>query len=474
MTIETYTDLLEYQQQAVDKLRHLKIGALYMEMGTGKTRTALELIKIRMESRKVSRVIWLCPCNIKDDIRRGIKEHSNLCDLGILDIVGIETLSTSVRECSRLLGIVEKRSTYLIIDESSLVKNHAALRTIHIKQLADHCKYKLILNGTPISRNAGDLYSQWNLLDWRILGYRSYYSFAANHLEIDDKGRVRRVLNTAYLAEKISPYTFQIKKADCFKLPDKHYGIRYCEFVQWQDENYDYVTEQLLTSLDEMSNTAIYQLFGALQAVISGFTVNIKGEPHRFPHAIRGEYHKDPDDNPRLQTLLSCLKDNGNEKAIIFCSYTDEINTIVDLIRDSGRSVVPFYGEMSAAKRNAAIEAFRGDTQYFVANKACGAFGLNLQFCHNEIFYSHDWNWGTRAQAEDRVHRLGQTHDVHITDVCLDNSLDIQILRCLGKKEDLSDEFKREVAHLQKSDIKAFLRGKEVKRGKDLQKSKCV
>lgn len=102
--MKTYTDLLPYQEQAVEKLRHLKIGALYMEMGTGKTRTALELIKLRLAAGKVDRVLWLCPCNIKTDIQRGIAEHSDLCDLGILDIVGIETLSTSVRECSRLWG----------------------------------------------------------------------------------------------------------------------------------------------------------------------------------------------------------------------------------------------------------------------------------------------------------------------------------------------------------------------------------
>ena len=129
---------------------------------------------------------------------------------------------------------------------------------------------------------------------------------------------------------------------------------------------------------------------------------------------------------------------------------------------------------MSAAKRNAAIDAFRGDTQYFVANKSCGAFGLNLQFCHKIIFYSHDWDWGTRAQAEDRVHRLGQIHDVDITDICMEDSIDIQILKCLEKKENLADAFKRDVANLQKSDLIAYFRGKEVKNGKDLSKRKCV
>ena len=470
--METFTALLPYQEQAVEKLRHLKIGALYMEMGTGKTRTALELIRIRLDAGKIDRVLWLCPCNIKSDIRRGIREHSNLDSLGILDIVGIETLSTSVRECSRLLDLVRNHGVYLIVDESSLVKNHAALRTIHIQQLAGSCQYKLILNGTPISRNEADLYAQWYILDWRILGYKSYYSFCRNHLEIDDRGRIRRVLNTDYLAEKVGPYTYQIKKADCFKLPEKNHHTIFCDLTPQQDKNYDYVLDKLLTSLDEMSNTAIYQLFGALQAVVSGYEIKIAYSGWH-PHAIRCKYMDNPEDNPRLSALLSCLEGN-NDKTIIFCQYTDEIETTTRLIRASGRSAVQFYGEMSVAKRNAAIDAFRGDTQYFVANKSCGAFGLNLQFCHKIIFYSHDWDWGTRAQAEDRVHRLGQIHDVDITDICMEDSIDIQILKCLEKKENLADAFKRDVANLQKSDLIAYFRGKEVKNGKDLSKRKCV
>lgn len=465
----TYTDLLPYQKQAVEKLRHLKIGALYMEMGTGKTRTALELIKLRLAAEKVCRVIWLCPCNIKSDILRGIREHSNLDTLGVLDIVGIETLSSSIRECSRLLEIVKKYKTYLIIDESSLVKNHKALRTIHIQQLADQCKYKLILNGTPITRNEADLFSQWKILDWRILGYKSYYGFAANHLELDEDGRIRRVLHTDYLAEKISPYTFEAKKADCFCLPPKYYDDQVFCMTETQNEYYENVVHHLLTNLDEMSSTAIYQLFGALQAVTSGYPVYIK-YIGRFPHAIRGEY---PVHNRRIHTLFRCIAGN-KEKTIIFCTYTDEIVSIVRLLKESGKTAVSYYGEMNSKKREASLSAFRSDTQYFIANKSCGAFGLNLQFCHKIIFFSHDWDWGTRAQAEDRVHRLGQTHDVEITNIYADDSIDVQILRCLYKKENLSDSFKRDVAKLQKKDILAFLHGKEVKNGKNISIKKCV
>ena len=57
MKIET--SLLPHQEEAVKKLSKLKVGALFMEQGTGKTRTALELIQKRMEKGKVNVVLWL-------------------------------------------------------------------------------------------------------------------------------------------------------------------------------------------------------------------------------------------------------------------------------------------------------------------------------------------------------------------------------------------------------------------------------
>ena len=51
------TELYEHQQEAVDKLIRLKVGALLMEMGTGKTRTALEIESRRLDAGKIEHVI---------------------------------------------------------------------------------------------------------------------------------------------------------------------------------------------------------------------------------------------------------------------------------------------------------------------------------------------------------------------------------------------------------------------------------
>ena len=41
------TEIFDYQNKAVEKLLPIRVGALFMEMGTGKTRTAIEIVHKR-------------------------------------------------------------------------------------------------------------------------------------------------------------------------------------------------------------------------------------------------------------------------------------------------------------------------------------------------------------------------------------------------------------------------------------------
>ncbi|MDU6263742.1 MAG: DEAD/DEAH box helicase [Anaerocolumna aminovalerica] len=433
------TKLYPHQYKAVEKLQKIKVGALYMEMGTGKTRVALELIKLRLDAGKVDHVLWLCPCSVKESLKRDIKKHTT-GDLSMFTICGIETLSSSIRANAILLRLVQEKKVYLIVDESNLVKNHRAKRTTNITKLAEFCPYKLILNGTPITKNEKDLFSQWYILDWRILGYQSFWSFEANHLEYDDFGRIRRTLNLDYLVGKIAPYTYQVKKNECLDLPRKTYDTVYCHLTERQREHYQNVANDLLLELDELEPHTIYRLFTGLQNVISGLKVTVETNLKSKP------FFNNPLDNPRIETLLNLIN-KIEEKAIIFCKYTHEIETITELINGKygEGTAVKFYGELNQKKRQNNLKKFENEARFLVANKTCAGYGLNLQFCSYAIYYSNDWDYATRGQSEDRVHRMGQENNVHYIDICAAYTLDERILECLRKKENLVECFKAEL-----------------------------
>lgn len=434
------TKLYAHQRKAVEKLRHVKVGALYMEQGTGKTRTALELISIRLCASKISHVLWLCPCSVKENLRRDLEKHS---DDAPVEICGIETLSSSYRENARLLRLVKSQKVYLIVDESNLVKNPQAYRTKNIIKISEYCKYKLILNGTPIGKNEKDLFAQWYVLDWRILGYSSFWSFAANHLEYDKDipGKIVRCLNVDYLVRKMSPYTYQVKKSECLDLPPKTYSTKYYYLSDEQETEYDCVKEMFLSNVDEFKPETIYRLLTALQLVLSGRQIVSKLKDKIKSVSI----FKNPLINPRIECLLDLL--NPDEKTIIFCKFSDEIETITQIINDKygNGSAVSFYGFLSQKQRQNSLDSFRNASSFLVANKVCAGYGLNLQFCSYVIYYSNDFDFATRCQSEDRVHRIGQTNNVHIIDICAANKLDERILSSLRNKESLANSFKNQI-----------------------------
>lgn len=445
------TQLLPHQRDAVEKLRKIKIGALYMEQGTGKTRTALELISKRLDKSKVDVALWLCPCSVKKNLKEDLSYYCGEFPKEVI-IRGIESLSSADILYMKLLELVKKYRVFLIVDESNLTKNKDAIRTQRIIELSQHCKYKLILNGTPISKNEADMFAQWYILDWRILGYQSFYSFSANHLEykrvrlpsgreIVDYNRIERVLNTDYLSEKIAPYTYQVKKSECLKLPEKRYIGEPFGLGEDQWEEYDIVKQIYLEHVDEIRPETIYKFFAALQHVVSGRRI-LTGPKSR----METEPMVPDEDNPRLWALRNLLeREIKDEKALIFCKYKTEAASIGNLLTKIGISNVFFTGDISQKRRQENRKRFKNDVQCMISNKACGAYGLNLQFCRNIIFYSNDFDLATRMQAEDRVHRIGQTKEVRIYDIYAANTIDEFIISCLSRKESLVEEFKKNI-----------------------------
>ncbi|MBP5718781.1 MAG: DEAD/DEAH box helicase, partial [Abditibacteriota bacterium] len=417
--------------------------------------------KIRLDAGKINRVLWLCPCSVKRNLALDIRKHADV-DAGVITICGIETLSGSVRTASELLADVKAHDAMIVVDESALVKNASALRTQRITLLASYCKYKVILNGTPLSNNEADLFSQWFLLDYRILGYHSWYTFARNHLVFDDKypEKIRSVKNTDYLAARIAPYTFQIKKEECLQLPPKQCSPRYFDMTDEQSAHYEDVVDRFLelvqTSADTGSSAYISKLFTALQEVASGKRILSEAQ-----ETLRHEpFFADPEDNPRIQALLSVIEETGGEKAVIWCRYRLEIDEIMSALASHGWSAVRFDGSVNQKHRQENLSKFEDNARFLVANKTCAGFGLNLQYCRNAIYYSNDWSWGTRAQSEDRLHRIGQNQTVRLWDICANHTLDEQILDCLSRKGNLVDEFKKAI---HKRNFADWLKGKPEK-----------
>ncbi|KAJ6600020.1 SNF2 family N-terminal domain-containing protein [Mycena vulgaris] len=130
----------------------------------------------------------------------------------------------------------------------------------------------------------------------------------------------------------------------------------------------------------------------------------------------------------------------GQEKTVIFSQFTSMLDIIEPFLAAIGVDFVRYDGSMSPKERKEAlteIETNRRKTVILVSLKA-GGVGLNLTACNHVILVDMWWNPAVEEQAFDRTHRVGQTRDVHIYKLKIDDTVEDRILQLQEKKRELT------------------------------------
>ena len=393
------------QELAFEKLSRLKVGALFMEMGTGKTKVALDLIASK--ASRVDYILWICPCSLKSEIEaERVKWHPELT----LDIVGCESIGSSGRIYLQTLSKIKDRRCFVVVDESLKIKNREAKRTERIIRIGESAEYKLILNGTPISQNYCDLWSQMQFLSPKILKM-SYNQFFNTYCEYYTRGKmagkIRRFVNVPHLIDKISPYVFEAK-LDIETTKKKETRIYHTNFLEYEEYKGEIFSEYYNEEKDDLN-------FYAFSTLLQKFYTQ----------------------NSDREKVISKLIEEINDKVVIFVKFLSSIPEGANKIT----------GEESQKERAEMIERFRrGEFNALYITYGCGAFGLNLQFCKNMIFAEHTWDYAVREQAEARIYRLGQGSEVKYYDlICGGIGLEDLISTCVRRKSWMLDTVKQEI-----------------------------
>lgn len=396
----------EQQQLAFEKFEKLKIGALFMSMGTGKTRVALDLISSK--SSKIDNVIYICPFSIKHEIEL----EKNIWHPEIsLQLIGAETLSKSARVFLKLLNTVNER-TFLVVDESLKIKNPNSIRTERILKLGRKAGYRLIMNGTPLSKNVLDLWAQMEFLSPKVLNmnYQQFkYSFCEFYTDGQLKGLVKKQHNLDYLSSLIAPYVYECDlQIDVRKIPI------YTSYNMTDAEHYIYEAIKQ-KYLEDYDNTGYFNF--------QSMSVDLQH------HYISSEGAK-----KELADHLELFKD---EQVLIYVKYLDSIPD----------GAAQYVGSMSEKEKAATYDAFKkGEIKHLFITYGCGSYGLNFQNCNNMIIFGMTFDYSELIQAEARIYRMGQIEDANYYFIVCNCGLDDMILRSIKKKSNLLDCIKKEIA----------------------------
>jgi len=419
--INTRTELMSHQRDAVSKMMNVRVGALFMEEGTGRTRIVIELVKLR--SSRISNVVWFCPYSIQRNIRAEIEKHCGSVG-DFWNIISMESMSTGVQGIISAFRLVQE-SSYVIVDESHYIKGPHTKRSARIIRVAAKAYYRLILSETPVTQGVQDLYTQFYFLSERILGYNSYYAFLSNHLEFSREvpQKVVRAHNMEYLAAKIEPYVYQKTRRECCELPDKIYSMRYFRMSSEQKLHYQNLKREILEDFC-FSNNTIFLLFVRLQQILSGFRK-------------RQEEDVLLEKNPRLEALdelLYSLPDNV--KIVIWAKFRYDLLAIRRILPDHASCFL--HGKNDSDTRQKQLNFFHQEGRFLVLNEKMEKYNLDLSCADVVIFYNNSFSYTNRLRAENLCRGKKEKKKILYIDLICSNSIDERIQQNLSGKKHIA------------------------------------
>lgn len=372
-----------------------------MQMGTGKTRVAIELI----HSTDSDLALFICPFSTKENLQTEINKWKLKTNH---IVVAYESISSSDRIYSELLTQIKNKKLFIVADESIFIKNEESKRFNRLVELAKLSEYRLILNGTPITNNEWDLYNQMYFLSPKIIGMNRQQFLNTFFTRIRYKKKFEKPkefyklskVNVDYLYKLIEPYIFKVELNFDKKIQERYYTIpASAETIQ----KYNDIKEQLLDSIRD--EEIILDKLMLMKYVM--FT-----------------------DGERLTQIAEHI----NDQCIVYARYIKEAEFLAK--HTNGYLIT---GSTPQNERVNIISKFKNDNKPLIMTYGVGSYGLNLQFCSHIIFSSITFDYGKVEQAQARIKRIGQERDIKYTYLRSNLGLYRMIENNLINKENLHD-----------------------------------
>ena len=133
----------------------------------------------------------------------------------------------------------------------------------------------------------------------------------------------------------------------------------------------------------------------------------------------------------KLVALLRQLK--GNDKALVFANFRETLKRLQQVLEEAGIGFSVFSGAETAQQKDEAVAAFKDRVPVMLCSES-GGEGRNLQFANTLINFDLPWNPMRIEQRVGRIHRIGQTREVFVFNLCTAGSLEERILGLLNDK----------------------------------------
>ncbi|KAJ0239112.1 SNF2-related [Hirschfeldia incana] len=466
---------LEWMRKKERSYNNCLGGILADDQGLGKTISIIALIlfqKLRSQARHVKRrrsrrsggTLVVCPASVVkqwakelDDkvspqhklsvvVYHGSRRTNDPVELAKYDVVVTtyalvtnEVLQdgSNDRRFSGALGRV--RWSRVVLDEAQTIKNHKT-------QVAKACsslnaKRRWCLSGTPIQNEVWDLFSYFKFLRYHPYAERCSFKqritvpIKNNYLRGFKKLQailrailLRRTKDTLLDGKPIlhlPPKTINLTKAvfspEEFAFYKALEASSQSEFKAYADagavqQNYAYILVMLLRLRQACDHPTLV---------------------HTSSESYVERVKQIDFTSTKIKTVMKTLESLGKQvKTLVFSQWTGMLDLVELNFVKSGVTFRRLDGTMSLVARDKAVKEFNNDpsVQVMLLSLKAGNLGLNMVSASHVIILDLWWNPTTEDQAIDRAHRIGQTRDVTVTRITINQTVEDRILALQEKK----------------------------------------
>jgi hypothetical protein len=437
--------LFPYQMEGVQELMSRDALLLADDMGLGKTIQVVAALRILAIQRRIEAVLVVVRASLLAQWRKEIRTWAP--ELRTSTIHGpaaerayqwsapahvyLVTYETLRSDFTQNPASPPRRRTWdaVILDEAQQIKNPKADISQKCKLLPR--KRAWALTGTPLENSLDDL--------------ASILEFVTPLAEGETPVRLRP---DEAMLKRHRQLQLRRKKADVLEqLPPKTTNRLLLPLPESQSESYRMAEKQGVLQLRGMGEAV--RIENVLELIL-----RLKQICNFCPRT--GQSGKLEDIRERIGTLVS-----EGHRALVFSQFVDPqfgVKAVASGLKDF--CPLSYTGSLASVQRESTIRAFKGDPSHkvLVLSLRAGGYGLNLQEASYVFHFDRWWNPSVEHQAEDRVHRIGQSSPVHVYKYICEGTIEERIDHILQEKQLLFDEIVDDVS----LDLKARLTAEEL------------
>lgn len=419
----------EHQRAAADWIKGRRAGMLAMDMGTGKTFTALLGLDAM---RNPMTFVGLCSGTAKQRAERLKAALSTASGKCLVVAVNYESIWRT-----QLASTIESvRWEAIVLDESHRIKAPGGTASRWLAKLAakQPAAKRVLLTGTPMPHSPLDLYGQFRFLDSNVFG-TSFTRMRARYAECHPQfpSMVRAWKNQDELSAKLNDHSWRVTADEVLDLPEAMHETIQIELSSKAQKFYDQLESDMVAEVEAGTVTAgnaltkllrLQQATGGYCRIDDGGTVPLDGTPAK---------------RAALQDRLEDL--SVTEPVVVFCRFRTDLDDVAAAARALGRE----YAEVSGNRKD--LERWqRGEAVILGVQIQSGGVGIDCSRAAYAFYYSLGFSLGDYEQSLARLRRPGQTRCVRYYHLVCKGTVDEQVYEALHGRRDVIDAVLRRLS----------------------------